>query len=190
MSWGITGNSYYHTDGVRKTCHDVKQNKNQMLRNEAIKKIAEDLISRGIVQPGDILIPAPQHNGNAEYIKDIANMVSEKTGAVVVDVLKCVPHSSLYDQKKGGEKPRLTLFLDGKIPLGKNLYFIDNVISSGLTFRLANELLHFRLQPLVYAVDETKNPDLGKESIRNLLARKQNHVGGSKPRKRIEHEGR
>jgi len=76
--------------------------------------------------------------------------------------LKCVPHSPLYFQKKGGKKPRLTLFLDGKIPLGKNLYFIDNVISSGLTFRLANELLHFRLQPLVYAVDETKNPDLGK----------------------------
>lgn len=36
---------------------------------------------------------------------------------------------------------------------------------------------------------ETK-AGLGKESIRNLLARKQNHVGGSKPRKRIEHEGR
>jgi hypothetical protein len=43
---------------------------------------------------------------------------------------------------------------------------------------------------LVYAVDETKNPDLGKESIRNLLARKQNHVEGSKLRKSIEHEGR
>ena len=84
----------------------------------------------------------------------------------------------------------LTLYLDGKIPSGKKLYFIDNVISSGLTFRLANELLHFRLQPLVYAVDETKNPDLGKESIRNLLARKQNHAEESKPRKIIEHEGR
>ena len=78
MSWVITGNSYYHTAGVRKTCHDVKQNENQMLRNEAIKKIAEDLISRCIVQPGDVLIPAPQHNGNAEYTKDIAKMVSEK----------------------------------------------------------------------------------------------------------------
>ena len=74
MSWVITGNSYYHTAGVRKTCHDVKQNENQML----IKKIAEDLISRDIVQPGDVLIPAPQHNGNAEYTKDVANMVSEK----------------------------------------------------------------------------------------------------------------
>ena len=186
MSWVITGNSYYHTAGVRKTCHDVKQNENQML----IKKIAEDLISRDIVQPGDVLIPAPQHNGNAEYTKDIANMVSEKTGAVVADVLKCVPHSSLYEQKKEGEKPMLTLYLDGKIPSGKKLYFIDNVISSGLTFRLANELLHFRLQPLVYAVDETKNPDLGKKSIRNLLARKQNHAEESKPRKIIEHEGR
>ena len=190
MSWEIMGNSYYHTVGIRKTCHDVKQNENQMLRNEAIKKIVEDLISRGIVQPGDVLIPAPQHNGNAEYTKDIANMVSEKTGAVVADVLKCVPHSSLYEQKKEGENPMLTLYLDGKIPSGKKMYFIDNVIGSGLTFRLANELLHFRLQPLVYAVDETKNPDLGKESIRNLLARKQNHVEGSKPRKSIEHEGR
>lgn len=158
----LSMNSYYYTVGVRKTCHDVKQNENQMLRNEAIKKIAEELISRNTVQIRDVLISAPQHNGNAEYTKDIANIISEKTGAVVADVLKCVPHSPLYFQKKGGKKPRLTLFLDGKIPLGKNLYFIDNVISSGLTFRLANELLHFRLQPLVYAVDETKNPDLGK----------------------------
>ena len=189
MSWVITGNSYYQTAGVRKTCHDMKQNENQMLRNEAIKKIAEDLISRGIVQPGDVLIPA-QYNGNAEYTKDIAKMVSEKTGAVVADILKCIPHSSLYDQKKEGEKPKLTLYLDGTIPSGKNLYFIDNVISSGMTFRLANELLHFRLQPLVYAVDETKNPDLGKESIRNLLARKQNHVEENKKSKRHEHEGR
>lgn len=165
-------NSYYHTVGVRKTCHDVKQNENKMLRNEAIKKIAENLISRNIVQTGDVLIPAPQHNGNAEYTKDIANIVSEKTGAVVADVLKCVPHSSLYEQKKGGEKPKLTLFLDGKIPLGKNLYFIDNVISSGLTFRLANKLLHFKLQPLVYAVDETKNPNLGKEFLYDCIERR------------------
>lgn len=171
----LSMNSYYYTVGVRKTCHDVKQNENQMLRNEAIKKIAENLISRNIVQTGDVLIPAPQHNGNAEYTKDIANIVSEKTGAVVVDVLKCVPHSSLYVQKKGGKKPRLTLFLDKKIPLGKNLYFIDNVISSGLTFRLANELLHFRLQPLVYAVDETKNPDLGKEFLYNNICMKSEH---------------
>ena len=52
------------------------------------------------------------------------------------------------------------------------------------------KLLHFRLKPLVYAVDETKNPDLGKESIRNFLARKQNHAEERKPRKRMEHEGR
>ena len=160
--WMSVSNSYYHTAGVRKTCHDVKQNKNSMLRNNAIKRIAEDLISRNIVQSGDILIPAPQHNGNAEYTKDIARIISEKTGAVVADILKCIPHPSLYEQKKEGGETELSLYLDGKIPLGKNLYFIDNVISSGITFRLANELFSFRLQPLVYAVDKTKSPDLGK----------------------------
>ena len=160
--WMSMSNSYYHTVGVRKTCHDVKQNENQMLRNNAIKRIAEDLISRDIVQSGDILIPAPQHNGSAEYTKDIARIISKKTGAVVADILKCIPHPSLYEQKKEGGKTELSLYLDGKIPLGKNLYFIDNVISSGMTFRLANELFYFKLQPLVYAVDETKSPDLGK----------------------------
>ena len=134
--WMSMSNSYYHTAGVRKICHDVKQNENPILRNNAIKRIAEDLISRDIVQSGDVLIPAPQHNGNAEYTKDIARIISKKTGAVVTDILKCIPHPSLYEQKK--RKKNRIIFIPGwknsfrqKLVLYRQCNQLGNDISLG-----------------------------------------------------------
>lgn len=168
----VKGHSYYHSPGVRENCHDVKQKQDDRLRNKAINQIAEDLVLRGIVQVGDILIPAPQHSGNAEYTKDIANIISEKTGAIVADVIKCVPHRSLYEQKDMGEKPTLNLYRDGDLPNGRQYFFVDNVISTGLTFRQANQLCRFQLKPLVYAIDETRSPELGIESNPSLTQEK------------------
>ncbi len=155
------GRSYYGEEGVRKICHDVKQNDDRELRNNAIKTIAKDLISRGIVKENDILIPAPQHTGDAEYTKEIAEMIASETGAKVADILKCIPHLSLYEQKNKGAVLHVELYVAGKLPEGKSYFFVDNVISTGTTFRMANQLLDGKLKPLVYAVDETKIPDLG-----------------------------
>lgn len=161
----IRANSYYRDPGVRQICHEVKQNEDPDLKQKAIRQIAEDLIKRNVVRPGDVLIPAPQHTGNAEYTKEIAEFVSEKTGATVADVLKCTPHFSLYEARKEGRSIDLELYLSGKIPWGRNYFFIDNVISTGQTFTEANRLLHGKLKPLVFAVDETKTEELRKHGL-------------------------
>ena len=93
----IRAKLYYREPGVRQTCHDVKQTSNTELQDQAIQTIARDLIGRNVVGPGDILIPAPQHTGNAEYTKRIAEIVSRETGAVTAGILKCIPHFSWFE---------------------------------------------------------------------------------------------
>lgn len=161
----IRANSYYGDPGVRQICHEVKQNEVPDLKQKAIEQIAENLVKRNFVKLGDVLIPAPQHTGDAEYTKEIAELISGKTGAVVADVLKCTPHFSLYKARKEGRSTDLRLYLTGKIPKGRNYFFIDNVISTGQTFTEANRLLQGKLKPLVYAVDETKSEELRNHGL-------------------------
>ena len=149
-------NSYYHDIGISDTCHAVKQTVDKKLQNQAIEKIAIYLISVKAVQNGDILIPAPQHTGNAEYTKKIAEIVAKHTEAIMMDILKCVPHKSIYMQKKEGKKPLIDLFVKGTIPQRKKCFLVDNVIGSGTTFSEANNLFNGELVPLVYALDDTK----------------------------------
>lgn len=165
------GRSYYGEPGVREICHAVKQREDAELKEHAVQVIAEDLISRGIVTENDILIPAPQHTGNAEYTREIAERIAYVTGARVADILKCIPHISLYEQKEMGAVPELNLYFAREIPKGNSYFFVDNVISTGTTFRTANQLFNMKLKPLVYAVDETMHPDLGfgRESVLDKL---------------------
>lgn len=165
------GRSYYGEPGVREICHAVKQSEDAELKKPAIRIIADDLISRGIVTENDILIPAPQHTGNAEYTREIAERIASVTGARVADILKCIPHISLYEQKETGAVPELNLYIAGGLPKGKPYFFVDNVISTGTTFRKVNQLFCMKLKPLVYAIDETKHPDLGieRESVLEKL---------------------
>lgn len=161
----IRARSYYGDHGIRQICHEVKQNEDPDLKQKAIRQIAEDLVKRNMVKTGDVLIPAPQHTGNAEYTKEIAELVSGKTGATLADVLKCTPHFSLYEARKEGQSTDMKLYLSGKIPKGRNYFFIDNVISTGQTFAESNRLFHGKLKPLVYAVDETKAEELRKHGL-------------------------
>lgn len=135
------------------------------MQEQAIQTIAQDLIGRNVVEPGDILIPAPQHTGNAEYTKRIAEIVAGETGAVTTDILKCVPHFSWFEAKQVGKPVHIGLYLSGTIPAGRRCYFIDNVISTGRTFTEGNHLFKGNLRPLVYAVDETKERELLKNGL-------------------------
>ncbi len=161
----IEAKSYYNNPGIRKICHDVKQTEIKELRKNAIQIMADELISRKVVEPGDVLIPAPQHTGNAEYTKRIAEIISRENGAVTADILKCVPHSSLYEQKKKGKRPDLRLYLSDAIPKAEHYFFIDNVISTGTTFREADRLFDGKLKPLVFAVDETQENALSENGL-------------------------
>ena len=184
------GKSYYGKPGVREICHAVKQNEDAELKEYAVKVIADDLIGRGIVTENDILIPAPQHTGNAEYTREIAERIASVTGARVADILKCIPHISLYEQKETGAVPELNLYIAGTLPKGKSYFFVDNVISTGTTFRTANQLFCMKLKPLVYAVDETKHPDLGmgRESVLEKLKQIQSQNRMSPKKKNVDKE--
>ena len=52
------------------------------------QKIKQERIN---YEKNDILIPAPQHTGNAEYTREIAERIASVTGAKVADILKCIP---------------------------------------------------------------------------------------------------
>lgn len=71
----------------------------------------------------------------------------------------------MYKARKEGRSTDLRLYLTGKIPKGRNYFFIDNVISTGQTFTEANRLLQGKLKPLVYAVDETKSEELRNHGL-------------------------
>ena len=60
---------YYRTEGVQKTCHDIKQNEDKELRQKAIKEIGDYFISLDVLDKNAVLIPAPQHTGNAKKLK-------------------------------------------------------------------------------------------------------------------------
>ncbi len=160
----VCARSYYHSKNTRMICHLVKSG-STFEREKGISLIANDVISRGIINSEDILIPSPQHNGFSIYTKKIAKIISNQTSAKVCDILKCIPHTSLYNQKKLGKEPEIELYIDGRLLKGRRYFFLDNVISTGKTYIEARKILQINLLPLVYAVDDTKTNELAANGL-------------------------
>lgn len=149
--------SYYSDPGIREVCHAVKQSTDLDARQAAINSMADYFSNLGVFDSSCILIPAPQHSGNAEYTKTISEIVSKRTGATMLDIVKCQPHEPLYNQKyKGNKVLDLDLYLAGKVPEGKKIILIDNVISTGETVFKISNLLKKPVIPVVYAIDDTR----------------------------------
>lgn len=156
----ITARSYYNSKGTRELCHIIKEaNRNSEEYKNAIEKAASYIAEHIHKSRHTYLVPAPNHNGKAEYTYDIARIVGLKINAPVFNILECKPHETLYEQKKKNLEPDVELFLNdyGKsvisnFPEGRNyIYLIDNCISTGLTFNKAAELIN-GLIPAVYAI--------------------------------------
>jgi predicted amidophosphoribosyltransferase len=156
---------YYRENGVREICHKVKEEKDTFEKHHAVMIIANDLLSRNLVHKGDFLIPAPQHKGRAEYTRDIAEIIAMRTGAYICDILRCEPHRPLYEQKVLDMKPELKMRICGGVPAAGRLFFVDNVIDTGLTFREADRLLGNRLIPLIYAENREKDAQIVKDAL-------------------------
>lgn len=156
----ITARSYYNSKGTRELCHVIKEaDRNSEEYKNAIEKAASYIAEHIHKSRYTYLVPAPNHNGKAEYTYDIARIVGLKINAPVFNILECKPHETLYEQKKKNLEPDVELFLNdyGKsvisnFPEGRNyIYLIDNCISTGLTFNRAAELIN-GLIPAVYAI--------------------------------------
>ena len=145
----------YSNEHIREVCHGVKDYK-----EDAIQEMVDYFVSLNILDSSSVIIPAPQHQGYAIYTKSIADRLGMITGAKVLDVLRCVPHETLYSQKLQGKFEPPQMFLTENVEVDGDYFFLDNVIATGTTFAEANKLFGNKLKPLIYAIDKTKNPNI------------------------------
>ena len=154
----IKYNDYYKTPGVRKYCNDIKKNPTRKDYNEAIAHMAQFFIGQGVLDKDSIIIPVPQHDGRAGYTLDIAHRCARIADATVMDILKCSPRMTMTEARNRGIIQDPGMYLNIKpnfIPDGK-VFLLDNVITTGMTIKDANEALGGNAIPLVYAVDTVK----------------------------------
>ena len=144
---------YYLSPRTRKTCHDVKGGSGLKAQKEAMYTIASAFIRSGLIQEGDILIPAPQHTGSATYMREIAEMVAYSIKCRVCDILIRNDTTMLYGMSAEDKKKSLQMHLASDVPeAGGRKFFIDNVIATGTTYRAAKSLIGDDLNALTYAV--------------------------------------
>ncbi len=163
--------SYYNTPGVRETCHALKGDYGREAQTSAIITVADYFLSEYRLGRDDIIIPAPQHTGRADYTLRIAQILQEATSVQIVDILGRKPEKTLYELKKKNKKPDVNMFLTGHIPSGENFYFLDNVIDTALTFRAATYLCGVYLKPMVYAVNSKRRSQLHEADCTHGQAR-------------------
>ena len=89
-----------------------------------------------------VMVPMPSHTGAATYTLQLANLMSEISGAKVLDCLKGTPRLTNYAAKRSGHSLRLTdfgFYLSDDLPEDKVVCLIDNCIDRGATaFAAAN----------------------------------------------------
>ena len=114
---------------MQKLAHGVKTRDPKVIAEVA------DLIAP-LIPKDAVLVPAPSHTGKATDMLDLAQAISERTGAPIADVLKGIERDSQYAAKKAG-KPlsasELGISMQGELPEGKMPVVIDNVVDSGNT---------------------------------------------------------
>lgn len=124
---------------------------------DAIKEMAYELAK--MIDEDCILIPAPQHTGNAEYTLQICEIIEKVSPykITILDVLNCDPRDTLYNMKKKVKKITKDTQFSSGIKLKTSLddiegpiYFVDNVIATGTTLKDAQKLIP-NIRPLVFA---------------------------------------
>jgi len=126
---------YYGTPGARELAHKLKEND-----PEAIYTIATKMAN--YIDSDDSIIPIPSRSGKATNTLQLANIISEITGAKVYDIIKGKSRESIYDVKKRGDSVSTIDFgyrLTAKPP--RNPVLIDGVYATGTTLRSALNLI-------------------------------------------------
>jgi predicted amidophosphoribosyltransferase len=147
--------SYYHTPGARQLAHAIKRGD-----EAAITSAAEAMAL--LVPPGAVLVPIPGRTGKATVARRLAEVIAERTGAVVADVLEGAERESLYDLKRRGVTPTLKslgMRRIGELPPGTPV-LVDNVVATGTTAAAAAAALAVRTggKVLVHSVARRRNP--------------------------------
>lgn len=127
---GIT--PYIAVEGYRKMrtlAHGVKSRDPKV-----IAKVAD--LMAPLIPKNAVLVPAPSHSGKATDMLDLANAISERTGAPVADVLTSKERGSQYEAKYAGApiaSKDMGITLSGELPESLMPVVIDNVVDTGNT---------------------------------------------------------
>lgn len=150
---------YVYTHGyVSEVCHGVKEHDYNSMK-EMAKFMAQQIKSDCFI------VPAPQHTGKAEYTLTICKLIQQYSNykVSILDIMGCTPRDTLYNIKKAwqeqtGQKQfndmkfKSGMYLLNEIDdLDKDVYFVDNVISTGATYEEAKDLIP-SIKPLIFAV--------------------------------------
>lgn len=160
---------YEHDGYAARICHGVKDGD-----YEAKRTMARFLASQ--IKEPTVLLPCPQHTGEAEYTLEIAEMILEELGPNMVKIcntLVCDPHETMYEQKRtlteGATRPlseeQISSLDAGNMRWRENAAqifgkyirwkhcLLDNVISTGRTLAEARKLVP-DIEPLVFAASK------------------------------------
>ena len=132
----LSSGRYYGT-GLRDIAHGLKRG------DETAIAQAADLMALN-VPPKAVLVPMPGHEGPATTMLPLAKAIAKRVkGATVVDALVAEPHESNYTHKQRVHRPvKVTMHSTGaKIPKGRPVLVVDNVIASGATYRAAQAVI-------------------------------------------------
>lgn len=134
---------------------------------EALQKVASML--QPFVTSKDILIPIPSHTGRATYMLDVADILRQKTGCKIMNILRCEPHESICEMKKKKDFSWPNIF-SGCNPkwIPDNAILLDNVLDTGSTYFAAQLALGKLMNILV--ISKTKcNEEKFKKNFKFLL---------------------
>lgn len=129
----ISGNLYYH-GSVRKLTQSIKRSDREsiLLAAWAMRQWVDDWSNVA-------LVPMPSHFGFATYTLGIAKAIGK---GEVYDILRCKMRDTLYGMKKSGKKVStedIGMYAIGRVPEGKRIIYIDNVVATGTTAQAAIE---------------------------------------------------
>ena len=154
--------SEVYPHSLRKLSKDVKKN------DVTAIAIAALLLSK-LIMPNAVLIPVPQSSGKADYTLEIANTIKIiRHDCEVFDILSGTPREKLYSIKKShssvdgmdlGLKIKDNTHCKTVLQSKGNVFFIDNVINTGLTFIQARRALkaYAKVEPTLLAISATHN---------------------------------
>lgn len=127
---------YYGTE-LRDIAHGLKRGD-----KDSIDKAAE-LMTLNVPEKA-VLVPMPGHEGPATTMLPLAEAIAKRVkGATVVDALVAEPHESNYTHKQRVHRPVKVVMhrTDAKLPKGRPVLVVDNVIASGATYRAAQDAI-------------------------------------------------